>query len=171
MKTSSSIMFTTVVLFFASFVASGYAAEDVQEKFRLENEHLIVSVGEDSLFTLTDKKTGVVWRPDPWEGTTGKIYATYPASLFDKQAAEEKIRYASIDINKAREVICRRKGPRTVQWISSGFTVRGQPIKGRVAFEAKLAEDRPVVEIELTELEFERKEITWNSLQSIANSG
>jgi len=152
-----------VVLFITLFATSSYASNDFQEKFKLENEHLLISVGENNLFTLTDKKTGVVWHPDPWKGTTGEVKVTYPANLFDKQAAKKTIGYASIDINKAHEVICRRKGARTVQWISSGFTVKGQPIKGRVAFEIKLAEDKPVVEIELTELEFERKEITWET--------
>jgi len=156
-------MVTLIMLFVISVATSSYASKNVQEKFKLENEHLIVSVGENNLFTLTDKKTGVLWHPDPWKGTTGEIKVTYPANLFDKQAAEKQIRYASIDINKARKVICRRKGARTVQWISSGFTVGGQPIKGRVAFEVKLAEDKPVIEIELTELKFEQKEITWNS--------
>ncbi|MCK4628727.1 MAG: hypothetical protein KAT56_06960, partial [Sedimentisphaerales bacterium] len=160
---NSTFMATLIMLFVISVATSSYASKNVQEKFKLENEHLIVSVGENNLFTLTDKKTGVIWHPDPWKGTTGEIKVTYPANLFNKQAAENKTGYAGIDINEAREVICRRKGPRTVQWISSGFTVKGQPIKGRVAFEVKLAEDKPVVEIELTELEFERKEIAWHS--------
>ena len=165
MKDSIFIMFTLVVLFIGLFVATSDAAEDVQEKFKLENEHLIVSVGENNLFTLTDKKTGVLWHPDPWEGTTGKIYVTYPANLFDKQAAEKETGGASIDINKAQEVICLRKGPRTVQWISSGFTLKGRPIKGRVAFEVKLAEDKPVIEIEVTDVKIEEENITWESFQ------
>jgi len=155
-------MATLIMLFVISVATTSYASEDVQEKFKLENEHLIVSVGENNLFTLTDKKTGVIWHPDPWEGTTGKIYVTYPANLFDSRGSEEKTKYAAIDIIKAKEVICRMKDSRTVEWISSGFTVGGQPIKGRVAFEVKLAEDKPVIEIELTELKFEQKEISWN---------
>jgi len=158
-------MSTMVVLFITLFVATSDAAEDVQEKFKLENEHMIVSVGESNLFTLTDKKTGVLWHPDPWEGTTGKIYVTYPANLFDKQAAKKETGGASIDINKAQEVICLRKGPRTVQWISSGFTLKGRPIKGRVAFEVKLAEDKPVIEIEVTDVKIEEENITWESFQ------
>ncbi|MCK5271701.1 MAG: hypothetical protein KAJ52_03955, partial [Sedimentisphaerales bacterium] len=115
----STFMATLVMLFVISVATSSYASNGFQEKFKLENEHLIVSVGENNLFKLTDKKTGVVWHPDPWKGTTGEVKVTYPANLFDKQAAKKQIGYASFDINKAREVICRRKGSRTVQWISS----------------------------------------------------
>jgi len=160
----STFLATLVTLFVISVATSNYASEGFREKFKLENEHLLISVGENNLFTITDKKTGVVWHPDPWAGTTGEIRVTYPANLFDKQVVEKKTRMAIVDINKAREVVCRRKGAWGVQWISSGFTMEGRPLKGRVAFEIKLARDKPIIEIELTELKIEQKNITLKNL-------
>jgi hypothetical protein len=161
-------MTAIVFLLVCSFSFSANASENFQEKFKIENEHLIVSVGENNLFQLTDRETGVVWKPDPWEATVGELNVTYKADLFGEKKEggnlSEPGKSGIIDISKAREVTCQKTDDRTVKWSFSGFSLEGNPIKGRMAFELTLAKDKPVVELTITDLTIEDENIEWEEL-------
>jgi len=149
-------------------LSTAKASETFGEKFRVENEHLLVSVGKDNLFRLTDKTTGVLWEPDPWEATVGELKVSYPAGLYEKdkpgksQSGQRKT--GVIDISKAREVSCRKIDNGTVKWNFSGFSLDGNAIEGRMAFELKLARDKPVMELTVTDLTIEDKNVEWEEL-------
>jgi hypothetical protein len=163
-----NFMITIVFLLVCSFYLSADASENFQEKFKVENKHLIVSVGENHLFQLTDRQTGVVWKPDPWEATVGELNVTYKADLFGEKKEggnlSEPRKSGIIDISKAREVTCQKTDDRTVKWNFSGFSLEGIAVKGRMAFELTLAREKPVVELTITDLTIEDENIEWEKL-------